>query len=126
MYPFKMMLYVFFFVLGFAFNMEFKTEKPSIKAEYAMSTDIDIGIAEPQKITETNVVEITDENEIATHVRLKTLTVIADDLSIRDVYLDINEYEKEVGSLETIDVKLAYLDVPNIEIKKIGEVLKIC
>lgn len=120
MYLQKMMLYVFFFVLGFAINTESKAVKSIVKAEYVTSIDTDIGIETPQRI------KTATENEVTINVRLKTLIVNADDLSTRDIYENINEYEKEVGSLEMISIPPTYLSVSDIQIKDIGETLKIC
>lgn len=120
MWPKNLVLYVLVFVLGFTINVNTKAKAPIIKAEYATPIDNDIGIAVHQEV------EIPDDNAIATTVRLRTLVVTADDLSQRDIYEDINEYEKEVGSLETISIPPTYLSVSDIQIKDIGETLKIC
>jgi hypothetical protein len=121
MWPKNLVLYVFMFCLGLAYNVNIKDYLHTHKAEYVISIDKDIGV-----VAQAISCEETKKSLAPIVVHLKTIVIIGESSVKKELSSDIQEQRTESVSLEEIPIPIAYLIVSNPPSKPIGEQLKIC
>jgi hypothetical protein len=121
MQPKKLVLYVFMFVLGLAFNLNINGTTVKTAAEYVTSIDNDIGFTN----TEEGVI-FPQLDVIAVNVQLGPVTVIGKYPSKKIVSTIPISNAARIELLEMIDSPVTLFIIPDIYIPDIQEELKNC